>query len=65
MEVINRIKIHSINGEILTVGDDRELLITNVWNKPTMIGILTSDGNKIELWADDLLKAIKNSTNNT
>jgi len=61
MKVKNEIHIHSINGTQTKVGDAKSLSVENVWNAKKLVS-LEFEGNKITVLADDLIRAITNST---
>lgn len=62
MKVKNEIQIHTLNGTNTKVGDNKNLLVENVWNAKKLIS-LEFEGNKISVLAEDLRRAIDNSIN--
>ena len=64
MKVKNEILICRINGEDTKVGETTKLVMTNVWNRKQFVELQIGEGDKIIVSASDLIKAIKNSTDN-
>ncbi len=64
MRVENKIRICSIDGKDTVVGEKKELSVRNVWNRSRLIELQIGDGEKITVHENELLKAIKNATDN-
>ena len=65
MKVQNEIYIYEIDGEKTKVGNEKTLIITNVWNKKCCVEIqIGQSGERIVVLAKDLRNAINNATNN-
>ena len=65
MKVKTEITPHRINGDLHKVGDERKLLIENVWNQNKMVALIFPEGvNVIEVHYDDLRKAMDNAVGN-
>lgn len=64
MKVENQILVYEINGNKTKIDDNRTLKIRNVGNRDHLVEIQIFDGETITVLAEDLLKAIKNATNN-
>ncbi len=64
MKVETNVIIYSINGDDTKVGEKRSLNIRNVWNKNQFVELQFGDNEKIVVHQSDLIKAIKNATDN-
>ncbi len=64
MKVETNVIIYSINGDDTKVGEKRSLNIRNVWNKNQFVELQFGDNEKIVVRQSDLIKAIKNATDN-
>lgn len=64
MKVENKVSIHKINGGDVKVGENIALYVRNVWNSDRLVELQINGETVIQVHEADLVKAIKNATNN-
>lgn len=64
MKTKTEVHIFEINGKETVVGETMTVNLTNVWNKNMYVAIQIGDCPVVVVDSRELIKAIKNSTNN-